>query len=82
MSPVPKIAAMERILALLIALAILSVGFGVLQRFWPQVKGQSFVRRQGIFVDVTWWLFTPTIGKLFTGIVVGGSLLALAAVVP
>jgi sterol desaturase/sphingolipid hydroxylase (fatty acid hydroxylase superfamily) len=71
---------MERILALLIALAVLSVGFGVLQRFWPQVKGQSFVRRQGIFVDVTWWLFTPTIGKLFTGIVVGGSLLALAAV--
>jgi sterol desaturase/sphingolipid hydroxylase (fatty acid hydroxylase superfamily) len=30
-------------------------------------------------VDVAWWIFTPTLGKLFTGIVVGGSLLVLAA---
>jgi sterol desaturase/sphingolipid hydroxylase (fatty acid hydroxylase superfamily) len=71
---------MERILVLLIALGVLSLGFGVLQRLWPQVRGQSFLRRQGIFIDVAWWLFTPTLGKLFTGIVVGGSLLGLAAV--
>ena len=72
------ITAMDRILVLLIALAIVSLGFGALQRLWPQVRGQSFLRRQGIFVDVAWWLFTPTLGKLFTGIVVGGSILGLA----
>jgi sterol desaturase/sphingolipid hydroxylase (fatty acid hydroxylase superfamily) len=70
---------MERILVLVIALGVLSIGFGVLQRLWPQVRGQSFLRRQGIFVDVLWWLFTPTIGKAFTALVVGGSLIGLAA---
>jgi sterol desaturase/sphingolipid hydroxylase (fatty acid hydroxylase superfamily) len=70
---------MERVLVLLIVLGGLSVVFGVIQRLWPQVKGQSILRRQGIYVDVAWWLFTPTVGKLFTGIVVGGSLLGLAA---
>jgi sterol desaturase/sphingolipid hydroxylase (fatty acid hydroxylase superfamily) len=71
---------MERILVLLVALGVLSLGFGVLQRLWPQVRGQSLLRRQGIFVDVAWWLFTPTLGKLFTGIIVGGSIIGLAAV--
>jgi sterol desaturase/sphingolipid hydroxylase (fatty acid hydroxylase superfamily) len=80
MSAGHRIWRMERILVLLIALVVLSFGFGVLQRLWPQVRGQSFLRRQGIFVDVTWWLFTPTVGKLFTGIVVGGSLIGLAAI--
>jgi sterol desaturase/sphingolipid hydroxylase (fatty acid hydroxylase superfamily) len=71
---------MERILALLIAFVILSAGFGVLQRFWPQVRGQRFLRRQGFFVDCAWWLFNPTLGKLFTAVVVGGSIIGLAAV--
>jgi sterol desaturase/sphingolipid hydroxylase (fatty acid hydroxylase superfamily) len=71
---------MERLLVLLVVLGILSLVFGAIQRLWPQVRGQPFLRRQGIFVDVAWWLFTPTLGKLFTGIVVGGSLLGLAAI--
>jgi sterol desaturase/sphingolipid hydroxylase (fatty acid hydroxylase superfamily) len=73
------IVAMQRLLALLIVLAVLSLAFGVIQRLWPQIRGQSFLRREGIFVDVAWWLFTPTLGKVFTGVVVGGSLIGLAA---
>jgi sterol desaturase/sphingolipid hydroxylase (fatty acid hydroxylase superfamily) len=71
---------MERLAVLLIVLGVLAAAFGILERRWPQVKGQPFLRRRGIFVDLTWWIFTPTLGKLFTGIVVGGSILLLAAI--
>ena len=70
---------MERLLILVIALGVLSLGFGVVEKLWPQVDGQKRLRA-GVFVDVVWWLFTPTIGRLFTGIVVGGSILLLAGV--
>jgi sterol desaturase/sphingolipid hydroxylase (fatty acid hydroxylase superfamily) len=63
----------------LIALGVLSLGFGVLERLWPSVRGQRRLRK-GFFTDVTWWLFTPTLGKLFSSIVVAVSILSLAAV--
>jgi sterol desaturase/sphingolipid hydroxylase (fatty acid hydroxylase superfamily) len=72
---------MERAVTLLIALGVLGLAFGIIERLWPSVRGQQFLlRRKGAFTDVTWWLFTPTIGKLFTGIVVAVSVLTLAAV--
>ena len=72
---------MERILVLLAALAVLGVGFGVLERLWPSVRGQRFLlRRKGFFTDAAWWMFTPTVGKLFSGIVVAVSILGLAGI--
>lgn len=70
---------MERLLILVIVFAVLSLGFGVVEKLWPQVRGQRRLR-SGVFVDVGWWLFVPTIGKLFTGIVVAACVLGLAAV--
>jgi hypothetical protein len=71
---------MERLVVLLAGLAILSVGFGLLERRFAAVGGQKQFRRQGYFTDVAWWLFTPTLGKLFTGIVVAVSIIGLGAV--
>ncbi|HEX5142012.1 MAG TPA: sterol desaturase family protein, partial [Dehalococcoidia bacterium] len=72
---------MERAVTLVIALGVLGLAFGVVERLWPSVRGQRFpLRRKGAFTDMTWWLFTPTFGKLFTGTVVAVSVLALAAV--
>jgi sterol desaturase/sphingolipid hydroxylase (fatty acid hydroxylase superfamily) len=72
---------MERAVTLVIALGVLGLAFGVVERLWPSVRGQRFLlRRKGAFTDMAWWLFTPTFGKLFTGIVVAVSVLALAAV--
>jgi sterol desaturase/sphingolipid hydroxylase (fatty acid hydroxylase superfamily) len=69
---------MGRIVVLVIALGVLSLGFGVVERLWPSVRGQRRLRK-GVFTDVAWWLFTPTVGKIFTGIVVAISILSLAA---
>jgi hypothetical protein len=42
----------ERVLVLLIALAVLGLAFGVLERLWPSRRGQRFlVRRVGFFTD-------------------------------
>ena len=72
---------MERVLVLLAALAVLGAVFGVIERMWPSVRGQHFLlRRKGFFTDAAWWLFTSTIGKLFSGIVVGVSILVLAGI--
>ena len=52
-----------------------------MERLWPSVRGQRFLLRRKSFVtDAAWWLFTPTIGKLFSGIVVAVSILVLAGI--
>jgi sterol desaturase/sphingolipid hydroxylase (fatty acid hydroxylase superfamily) len=71
---------MERVLVLLGALAVLSLGFGLLEWRFPSVRGQLKFRRAGYFTDVAWWLFTPTVGKLFTGVIVAVCVIALGAV--
>jgi sterol desaturase/sphingolipid hydroxylase (fatty acid hydroxylase superfamily) len=71
---------MERVLVLVAALGVLSLGFGLLEWRFPAVRGQRRFRRAGYFTDVAWWLFTPTIGKLFTGIVVAVAVIGLGAV--
>ncbi len=70
---------MGRIVVLIIGLGVLSLAFGVVERLWPSVSGQRRLRK-GVATDVAWWLFTPTIGKVFTGIVVAVSILSLAAI--
>jgi sterol desaturase/sphingolipid hydroxylase (fatty acid hydroxylase superfamily) len=68
---------LSRIAVLIVAFLILSVAFGFLERRWPAVRGQKRIRR-GFFTDVTWWLFTPTAGKLFSGIIVAAVILVVA----
>ncbi len=70
---------MERLLVLAIGLVVLSLGFGLLEWRFPAIRGQKKFRRAGYFTDVAWWLFTPTVGKLFTGIVVAVSIIGLGA---
>ena len=66
---------MERVLVLIVALGVLGIVFGIMERLWPSVRGQRFLlRRKGFVTDAAWWLFTPTIGKLFSGIVVAVSI--------
>jgi sterol desaturase/sphingolipid hydroxylase (fatty acid hydroxylase superfamily) len=71
---------MERVLVLLAGLAVLSLGFGLLESRFPAVRSQRRFRRAGYFTDVAWWLFTPTVGKLLSGVVVGISIIGLGAV--
>jgi sterol desaturase/sphingolipid hydroxylase (fatty acid hydroxylase superfamily) len=70
---------LQRILVLVIALGVLSLVFGLVEWRWPSVRGQKLLRR-GWVTDVSWWLFTPTIGKLFSGIFVGAVIIGLARV--
>jgi sterol desaturase/sphingolipid hydroxylase (fatty acid hydroxylase superfamily) len=71
---------MERLLVLVVALGVLSLGFGLLEWRFAAVRGQRRFRRAGYFTDIAWWLFTPTLGRLFTGVVVGVSIIGLGAV--
>jgi len=68
---------MQRIVGLVIALLILSVFFGVIERLWPSSRTQRR-SRQSLITDLAWWGFTPLIGKVFAGVVVGVFILVVA----
>ncbi len=68
-----------RIPILVALLGILSLFFGLVEWRWPSVRGQKRMR-QGWLTDVTWWLFTPTAGKLFSGVFVAVVILTLARI--
>ncbi len=65
----------ERIPVLIAAPGVLRV----VEWRWPSVRGQKRIRR-GFFTDVTRWLFTPTVGKLFSGVFVAIVILSLARI--
>src|SRR4051794_30289257 len=71
---------MHRIFGLLIALLVLSVFFGVIERLWPSSTTQRR-SRQSLITDLTWWGFTPLAGKVFASIVVGVFILVVARLV-
>jgi sterol desaturase/sphingolipid hydroxylase (fatty acid hydroxylase superfamily) len=71
---------MGRILGLIIALIILSVLFGVMERLWPSSTTQRR-SRQSLITDLTWWGFTPLIGKVFAGVVVGVFIIVVARII-
>ncbi len=58
-----------RIPALLIALLVVGLIFAVIEWRWPSVRGQKRLRR-GVFTDVSWYFFTATVGRVFSGIFV------------
>jgi sterol desaturase/sphingolipid hydroxylase (fatty acid hydroxylase superfamily) len=70
---------MSRIVGLVIALLVLSAFFGVIERLWPSSTTQRR-SRQSLITDLTWWGFTPIIGKAFAGIFVAIVILGAATV--
>jgi sterol desaturase/sphingolipid hydroxylase (fatty acid hydroxylase superfamily) len=67
-----------RLLILLAAFVVLSIGFGLVERFWPSIRGQKRLR-QGFFTDFAYWLFLPTVSKAFSGVFVFLVVLGAAA---
>lgn len=64
-------------------LVVLAVVFGVLERFFPAITGQSRWRI-GLRVDLAWWFITPLVTKWITRVAIVLALVAaaLAAGVP
>src|SRR5215203_2287954 len=71
---------MARIVGLVIALLILSAFFGLIERLWPSSTTQRR-SKQSLITDLTWWGFTPLIGKFVAGVFVGVSILAMARLI-
>jgi len=65
---------------LAIAFVIAAIGFGVIERFWPSIRGQRRFRR-GWRTDIAWFIFQPTLGKLFTGVIVFISVMSFGALI-
>ena len=60
---------LARIPVLIIALLVVGLLFAFLEWRWPSVRGQKRLRR-GVFTDVTWYFFTATLGRIFSGVFV------------
>jgi sterol desaturase/sphingolipid hydroxylase (fatty acid hydroxylase superfamily) len=50
---------------IVIGFLILAVGFFIVERISPGIKGQP-VKRRGFWTDVIYWFFTPLVTKWFT----------------
>ena len=57
----------------------MAAGFGIVEGLWPSVRGQRRLRK-GVLTDLMYFLYTALFGRLFTGIVVGVSILILGAI--
>jgi sterol desaturase/sphingolipid hydroxylase (fatty acid hydroxylase superfamily) len=73
----------EKLIGLLVGLVALFVLFGLVERFWPGVRGQRRWRR-GVKTDLGWFFFDPIISKplAFVGVVLLVVAFAAAAGVP
>ncbi len=65
---------------LIVGFLAFSVIFGVVERFWPSIRGQKRLRR-GWRTDLAWFAFQPTLGKLFSGILVFVSFMSVGALI-
>ncbi len=64
---------------LVIALVVLALAFGIVERRWPAIREKPLLRR-GIVTDLEYYALTPTVGKLFTAVVVFACVASLAAI--
>jgi len=71
---------MTRIIGLVIGLLVLSAFFGVIERLWPSHTTQRR-SKQSLVTDLTWWGFTPLVGKVASAIFVGVFILIVARVI-
>jgi len=65
---------------LVIGFIILAAIFAVVERFWPSIRGQRRLRA-GWRTDLAWFAFQPTVGKLFSGIIVFVSIMTVGALI-
>ncbi len=63
-----------------LGVAILGLGFGVVERVWPSIVGHRWWRRRGVRTDLAYFLYSPTAGKVLSGIVVFAAVMSLATV--
>jgi len=63
---------------LVIGLVALGIGFGIIERFWPSIRGQRRLR-SGWRTDLAWFVWQPTIGKLLSGVIVFVSIMSIGA---
>jgi sterol desaturase/sphingolipid hydroxylase (fatty acid hydroxylase superfamily) len=68
------------LLPLIIGFVGLAGLFAVVERFWPSIRGQRRLRA-GWKADLAWFAWQPTIGKLFSGILVFVSIMSLGALI-
>src|SRR5262249_28451420 len=67
-----------QLLGLSIAFLILGAVFGFVEWRWPSVRQRRL--RPGVLTDLAYYLFTPTLGKAFTGVFVFLCLVLVALV--
>lgn len=58
---------LARLPVLLIALIVLGIGFGAVERLWPSLRGQKRLR-PGMLTDITYFFFSGTLGRLLSGV--------------
>src|SRR5215469_12821546 len=68
----------KQIIGLIVAFAVLSLFFWVMQKIWPSVRGQKTFRR-GFLTDGLYWLWTPIVTRGITFIAVVIALVPIAA---
>ncbi len=73
-------ALLGKLLGVMVGLVVLGLAFAVLERFWPSVRRKGGIFRRGMQTDLGWFFFQPTFGKLFTSVLVFGSIMSLAFV--
>jgi sterol desaturase/sphingolipid hydroxylase (fatty acid hydroxylase superfamily) len=61
-----------------IGFVVLAGMFAVVERFWPSIPGQRRLRR-GWKVDLAWFAWQPTFGKLLSGVIVFVSIMSVGA---
>lgn len=66
----------DSILRLLLAFLVLGLCFGVLQKLFPSIRTQRFLRPT-YATDVTYWFLTPPVVTVLTDAVVSGTLAAI-----
>jgi len=71
---------MQLLIGPIVGLLLLGVGFGIVERFWPSIRGQRRLRR-GWRTDLAWFAWQPTLGKLLSGVVVFVAIMSLGALV-
>lgn len=65
--------------SLLVALAVLGVLFGSMERRWPAVPGPRWWRRPEARTDLAYWFFTPLVTRAASRVAVIVAVVALAA---
>ncbi len=68
---------LKSLLGTLIAMGTLALVFSLLQRFWPQIRGQRLYR-PGFWTDVFYWLASPILNRGFGKAVLVAAFLPLA----